>query len=124
MYHPYFQFTNGGAVPPTPPVAPSHLTWGSYARCSRLFRGHRISEEVCEAIEEIAQALPEPIILADTGKPSAYVAKQTLAQQEAMLRAELKAQNIAWRKIYREALAALIDQQNEDEAICMLLCEM
>lgn len=89
---------------------------GGIARWNRRIRGREIPEEVAEIIEEIAA----PVVLADSkeAKP------RNIASQEVELRAELKAKNIAWRKIYREALAELIAQQNEDDAICMLLCEI
>ena len=98
-----------------------HLIWGM-AQWNRMIRGKRIPDEVAEIIEEVV-ANPEPIVLA-TPKTGPYVAKRTYIQQEASLRQQLKEQNIAWRKIYLEALYELIAQENEDDAIMMLMMEM
>lgn len=107
-----------GTVTPPPTTENPHLIWG-VGQWNRKIRGKQVPDEVAIIIEEVVAA--EPIILADTGKPSAYIHKRTLEQQEARLRLELKDQNIAWRKIYRDALVELLNQQNEDESIMLLM---
>lgn len=114
MYHPYYRFTTGPAVTTAP-----HLIWGAddfkkryYTPLIRKLR-REIPDEVFQVIAEVAAPTVE----------TPQEARLNLAQQEQILRAELKAQNIAWRKAYRDALAEIIRQENEDQAILLLLAD-
>ena len=100
----------GGAAPIAPKNLP--ITWGSFQKGVRIFRGGRIPDEVAQIIEEIVVEIPA--VAADTTKLS-------VKQQEIALRAELKLQGIAWRKLYAEALMELWRQKNEEEAILVIL---
>ncbi len=102
-------------------VGAPHLIWGSeefrkkyYSPLIRKLR-REVPDEVFQIIEEVAAPT-----VAETPKE----ARLTLAQQELLLKAELKAQGIAWRKAYREVLAEMIAQEDEDRAILMLMGEL
>jgi len=100
------------------PLAP-HLIWGSD------FRKHYHSP----LIRKLRRQIPDEIfqVIAEVATPTVaetpVEARLNLAQQEQILRAELKAMNVVWRNAYREALAAIIEQENEDQAILMLLAD-
>jgi hypothetical protein len=111
---------------PKADTSPPHLTWGSFNCLSAHFRG-RVPKRVCEIIDDVitpVAALPQ--IAIENGKADAYyqkIAAQQLRRREIALRAELKAQGIAWRKLYLEAMIEIMRQQDEEIGIALLLCE-
>ena len=120
MYHPYYRFTNGGFIPPpTPPTTPTALIWGD-RNGPYLHWGYvpprlrkKIPDDVVEIIEEIAAPI----------EVSTNLELKPLVDQEAELRAELKTLGLAWRKVYKEALIEIYEQQQEDEAVVLMLMD-
>lgn len=131
MYHPYFQFTNGGTTPPIP-VQPS----GGYVeprgrrrtqadiRAERIRLGIFREPKAVEAVREVAKAALDArgTALALEAQEQADVLKRLFQDRGVALEASRRL-NIILQVVIEEEIRRQLQEQEDSQILMLLLTE-